>query len=71
MAMSYVGRGSFIHGVPARDLTDKEAALHKAQIVAQQKLTGMVLYIEIVPGPVGAVAKSDTGRKGKLGEQVI
>lgn len=51
MGMHYVGDGTFIQGIPARDLTEDEAARHKAVIVAQQKLTGVVLYVEIVPAP--------------------
>lgn len=57
MAMKYVGGGAFIQNVPARDLNDEEAARYKAAIVAQQRVSGLTLYVEIVPAPVA-------GRKG-------
>lgn len=47
MAMQYVGRGSYIHGVPARDLSDAEEKQHKQLIDAQQKATGVTLYVKV------------------------
>lgn len=42
--LKYVGQGTYIHGVPARDLTDEEAARFEAVIREQEALTGTVLY---------------------------
>ena len=42
--LKYVGQGTYIHGVPARDLTDEEAAQFEAAIREQEALTGTVLY---------------------------
>lgn len=53
MGMHYVGDGTFIQGIPARDLTEPETARWRATIIEQQRATGIVLYVEIVPGPVG------------------
>ena len=44
IALRYVGAGTYIHGVPARDLTEEEAAQHGAVIREQEALTGTVLY---------------------------
>lgn len=44
-ALIYVGAGSFIHGVPARDLTAEEALKFGATITAQQQATGLTLYV--------------------------
>jgi hypothetical protein len=41
----YVGDGSFIQGVPARDLTAEEALQFGATITEQQTATGMTLYV--------------------------
>lgn len=45
MGMKYVGAGAYIHGVPARDLTDEEADRHGALIAEQQAVSGMTLYV--------------------------
>ena len=44
MAMEYVGSGAYIHGVPARDLSDEEQKKFADLIKEQEKLTGMKLY---------------------------
>ena len=41
MGMRYIGAGAYIHGVPARDLTDVEAETFGATIAEQEKLTGL------------------------------
>jgi hypothetical protein len=53
MTIKYVGQGSHIPGVPARDLTEAEYALYKKTIKAQEKLTGVTMYevgAEVVEG---------------------
>ena len=44
MAMRYIGAGAYIHGVPARDLSDVEAENFGGTIAEQEKLTGLKLY---------------------------
>lgn len=45
MALKYVGAGiGYIHGVPARDLTDEEEAQHGATIAEQERASGLHLY---------------------------
>lgn len=44
MTVKYVGNGTFIHGVPARDLSDAEYKTHKKAIKAAQKAANVVLY---------------------------
>lgn len=44
MSMKYVGDGSHIIGVPARDLTDDEAREYGALIREQEKASGLKLY---------------------------
>ena len=44
MALKYIGGGSYIHGVPARDLTDEEEKRIGALIRQQEKAAGMKLY---------------------------
>jgi hypothetical protein len=54
----YVGGGHFLIGVPARDLTTADLAIHQEAIRQAQRETGVVLYdlAESAPEP---------GRKGK------
>jgi hypothetical protein len=47
MALKYVGRGGYIHGVPARDLTDEEEAKFGPTIREQEKLSNFVLYQQV------------------------
>ena len=56
MAMRYIGAGAYIHGVPARDLSDVEAETFGAIITEQEKLTGLKMYEAI---KVKAAAKKD------------
>jgi len=44
MTLKYVGQGAYIYGIPARDLTDEEAAQYEAAIREQEALTGTVMY---------------------------
>jgi len=55
----YVGSGYLI-GVPARDLTMAELAVHQEAIRQAQRETGIVLYDLHEPAP-------ESGRKGKAG----
>jgi len=45
--LRYVGNGEYIMGVPARDLTATEAALHETAIAAAATATGRILYAPI------------------------
>lgn len=60
MALRYIGNGSFIVGVPARDLTDEEVARYRAVIAEQQRLTGLLLYEEM-PAPKTPAKKEMEG----------
>ena len=51
--MRYIGKGAFIHGVPARDLTDAEVEKFGKQIAEQEEITGVQIY-----APVKAAKKS-------------
>jgi hypothetical protein len=51
IALRYVGAGTYIHGVPARDLTEAEAAQHGAVIREQETLTGTVMYEPVAQPP--------------------
>jgi hypothetical protein len=53
----YVGDGSFIAGVPARDLTAAEAHAFGATITEQQQATGMTLYVPKTHKPAKTPAK--------------
>ena len=44
MTAKYVGKGTFIHGVPARDLSEAEYKTHKKAIKAAEKAAAVVLY---------------------------
>lgn len=45
MTYIYIGGGDYIHGVPARDLTEDEYAQHKDAIEANMAVTGVTLYV--------------------------
>lgn len=45
MMYRYTGAG-YIHGVPARDLTDDEYKAFRRQIAACEKASGIVLYVK-------------------------
>jgi hypothetical protein len=49
MTIKYVGNGTFIHGVPARDLSEAEYKTHKKAIKAAEKAANVVLY-EVIEG---------------------
>jgi hypothetical protein len=53
IALRYLG-GAWIHGVPARDLTAGEAALHGELIRDQEAATGMRMYEPVAPAPASA-----------------
>lgn len=63
IALKYVGAGTYIHGVPARDLTETEAARHAATIQQQEELTGTALYEPVAPQPA-AVSKRGKPAEG-------
>ena len=42
--IEYIGAGAYIHGVPARDLTNAEAKKYGKIIAEQEQLTGLKLY---------------------------
>ena len=44
MSMKYIGDGTHINGVPARDLTDTEEKWYAELIAEQEKATGIKLY---------------------------
>ncbi len=52
--LRYLGRGEFIPGVPARDLTAEEAARHAAVLAEHARNTGRVLYGPILAHEDGA-----------------
>lgn len=56
--LHYVGNGTQIPNVPARDLSEKEAEKYGEQIEAEQKIAGRVLY-----EPIRAAATT-SGSKG-------
>jgi hypothetical protein len=44
MKLRYIGNGDYIHGVPARDLSNAEAKQYGDAIAAAEKATGRKLY---------------------------
>ena len=56
----YIGGGAYIHGVPARDLTDVEAEEFADVIAEQERLTGVKLYQPVAPSkPAKSTTKGD------------
>ena len=47
--MRYVGDGSHIHGIPARNLSAEEAGRYRETILESQMATGISLYVEELP----------------------
>lgn len=47
VALKYVGGGSWLPNVPARDLTEKEADEHKDTINANKRAMGRPLYVAV------------------------
>lgn len=63
IALKYIGDGTYIHGVPARDLTQDEAARYGAVIQEQEALTGTAMYEPAVQPAAQPVAASKGGSK--------
>lgn len=59
--LKYLG-GGYIPGVPARDLTDEEAKQHAPVIEAEERASGMRLYIKATK-PDKPETKAPTGDK--------
>lgn len=62
IALKYIGGGSWIPDVPARDLTEEEAKTHEAAIAATAA-AGHILY-EPVTQPVKRTKKEETTDNG-------
>jgi hypothetical protein len=64
--LRYLGRGEFIPGVPARDLTADEAAQFRAVVDEHRRNTGRELYRPSIPAPetAGAVARAEPAVSG-------
>lgn len=58
--LRYIGGGAYIHGVPARDLTDEEEKAFAKAIAEQERLVGIKLYEKVT-----LVGKSDKADKEK------
>lgn len=63
MALKYIGDGAYIHGVPARDLTDDEEKQYGPLIAEQQAVTSVVLYESAMP-PKTAKPTNKEGGEG-------
>jgi hypothetical protein len=63
VALKYIGDGTYIPGVPARDLTDEEESIYGERIAEQQAIAGRVLY-EPVKGGGEKKGKSPQEDKG-------
>jgi len=57
--LKYIGDGAYIHGVPARDLTDDEEKEHGKLIREQAKVSGAVLYEKVDEKPAKDAPKRD------------
>lgn len=55
-ALKYIGDGTYIHGVPARDLTEDEAAQF-GPIIQEQEAAAHVTLYEPVTQPAQTVSK--------------
>lgn len=49
MTYTYIGGGDYIHGIPARDLTEDEYRRHQDVIEANAAVTGVTMYVEQTP----------------------
>lgn len=69
-ALRYIGGGTFIHGVPARDLTEDEAALYGATIRQQETAAHVTMYeaIIVAQAPVEPAAPAAGKRTSKEGD---
>lgn len=64
----YIGGGSYLIGVPARDLSDAEYATHREIIEANAKATGRALYVEDKP-PAKTSAKKQADTQAEKEEE--
>lgn len=65
--LRYIGEGAWIPGVPARDLTEEEAALY-ADLIAATAAAGHVLYIAESVEPVIDAPADDVPVERKRGK---
>ena len=63
-ALKYVGNGTYIHGVPARDLTADEAQTYRKIIEEQEALIGRKLYQAVESKP--QARKEETQEKAAV-----
>jgi len=70
-ALRYIGDGTYIHGVPARDLTEEEAALYGPTIREQELAAHVTMYeaIVLMQAPVDSDARQHVKRTGKMPEE--
>ena len=61
--LKYVGDGAYIHGVPARDLSDFEEEQHIDIIAEQEQLTGLALYEPMADVAPFVVEDEETGEE--------
>jgi len=59
--MKYIGEGSYIHGVPARDLTPAEYRRHRKAIREAEETSGVKLYATEEEAEVTQEATPDEG----------
>jgi hypothetical protein len=65
MALKYVGNGTFLHNVPARDLSDKEEERY-AEVIEQGELdSGRTLYEKVKSTAAHAAAPATVDKGGK------
>lgn len=64
--LKYIGNGTYIHGVPARDLTEDEAALYGPIIREQEAASHVTMYQAVVlmqiPAEPGQQPAKRTGK---------
>lgn len=66
-ALRYVGDGTYIHGVPARDLTEDEAAQFGPLIREQEAAAHVTMYEPVTPPPTGSKRAKDGAEEGSNG----
>jgi len=59
-SLRYVGDGTYIPGVPARNLTAEEAERYRTQIEDSRLATGVVLYVSDAPAGDAPAASTET-----------
>lgn len=67
-ALKYVGAGTYIHGVPARDLTEEEAAQYGALIREQEAAARVTLYERAAPEAPAATGSKRAAKEGAEGD---